>query len=105
VLGTRPATPRRGDSRARQRGPDDVDLLRAEAEALRRRVTVLEETLDTIEGAVVFTIRHAATCSAIGRIMQCSPSAARHELIGERYEQLLARSIAARNGRGPGGID
>jgi len=59
-------------------------------------VTVLEETLDTIEGAVVVydpARRYLLGNRAYHAVFPHLPPDT--ELIGERYEQLLARSIAA----------
>ena len=70
--------------------------MRTEIEALRRQNQVLRETLDTIEASSWCTIRSAAICSATSSIMPIYPHLpAESELIGRKYEDILALSIAA----------
>ena len=76
--------------------PSETDLLRAELEALRRQNVVLRETLDTIEGSVVVfdpERRYLLANRAYHAIYPHLP--ADDELVGRKYEELLALSIAA----------
>jgi signal transduction histidine kinase len=74
----------------------ETDLLRAEIAALTRHNHVLRETLDTIDGSVVvfdeqrrFLFANATYHAVFPHL---PPDA---EMLGERYEQVVARSLSA----------
>ena len=74
----------------------DVDLLRTEIEALRRQNAIMRETLDTIEGSVVVYDRERRYLLGNKAYHSLYPHLpGDDELIGRKYEELLALSIAA----------
>lgn len=90
------ASPLEQDPSHGDRAMTETDLLRAEIVALRRQNQMLRETLDTIEGSVVvydeqrYFLYANATYHAL--YPHLPPD---EELLGERFEDLLRRSIAA----------
>jgi signal transduction histidine kinase len=74
----------------------DVDLLRTEIEALRRQNAIMREALDTIEGSVVVYDRERRYLLGNKAYHSLYPHLpGDDELIGRKYEELLALSIAA----------
>ncbi len=78
------------------RAMTEADLLCGEIAALRRQNQMLRETLDTIEGSVVVydEQRYFLYANAIYHALypHLPPD---EEMLGERFEDLLRRSIAA----------
>ena len=93
--GTDPIAPTQA-SRAGEGSLTDIELLRTEIEALRRQNAIMRETLDTIEGSVVVydrERRYLLGNKAYHTLYPHLPGD--DELIGRKYEELLALSIAA----------
>jgi signal transduction histidine kinase len=89
-----------------ERALTETDLLRAEIAALQRQNQMLRETLDTIDGSVVVfdDERHFLFANATYHAVfpHLPPNEA---LVGQRYEDLVTRSLAAGTVEDPTALD
>ena len=91
-----PAGPAEHEPARDARELTETDLLRAELAALRRQNQMLRETLDTIDGSIVVYDEQRGFLFANATYHAIFPHLPPDtELIGSRYEHLIACSIAA----------
>lgn len=91
-----PVSPSAQESLGGDGAVTELDLLRAENAALRRQAQMLRETLDTIEGSVVVYDDQRRFLFANATYHALYPHLPPDEaLVGERFEDLLRRTMAA----------
>jgi signal transduction histidine kinase len=91
-----PAGPAAQDPSRDNSALSETDLLRAEIAALQRQNQMLRETLDTIDGSIVVyddDRRFLFANATYHAVFPHLPS--NEDLIGEHYEDVVSRSIAA----------